>query len=89
MISDVEECRQSNGEGEDDSGEIESGEDLVSPPGSQEIDTPTESWYVEDDFEDVGLESGEDLLSPSQSQEVQTPTDPDSFINTNLGKPSI
>ena len=62
-MSDIEECRQSNGEGEDDSGEIEIGEELVSPPESQEIHTPTESWDVEDDSEEVGLESGEDLLS--------------------------
>ena len=34
-MSDIEECRHSNGEGEDDSGEIESGVDLVSPPESQ------------------------------------------------------
>ena len=45
----------------------------MSPPESQEIDTPTESWDVEDDREEVGLKSGEDLLSPPGCRTVHPP----------------
>ena len=48
-----------------------------------------ESGDGEDDSTEVEPESGEDLLSTPESQEVKTPTDPDSFVNTALGKPSL
>ena len=93
-MSDIEECRRESREGEDESeeGETESREDM----GQESVDGEDDSAEVgpesgdgEDDSTEVEPESGEDLLSTPESQEVKTPTDPDSFVNTALGKPSL